>query len=160
MEKNTVSRKATKADLPRLLEVYAAARKFMQESGNPTQWTDGYPQQALVEQDIAQERLFVTARLPSTLDSAMTKASRSGVHSRYSILSTIRYIDWILPTLSGDNVLVRAVNREDYRHVTPLPDDSYLIQEPTEITVAREGEFYRDILAKHRTFFFFSCLWC
>lgn len=59
MEKNTVIRKATKADLPRLLEVYAAARKFMLESGNPTQWTDGYPQPALVEQDLADGRLYV-----------------------------------------------------------------------------------------------------
>jgi ATP-dependent helicase/nuclease subunit A len=99
----------------------------------------------------AQERLFVTARLPSTFDSAMAKACRPGVRTRHSILSTIRYIDWILPTLGGDNVIVQTVNRDDYRHITPLPA-SLLIQEPTEITVAREGEFYRNILERHRTF--------
>lgn len=59
MEKNTVIRKARKADLPLLLEVYAAARQFMRESGNPTQWTDGYPQAALLQQDLADERLYV-----------------------------------------------------------------------------------------------------
>lgn len=59
MEKNAQIRKATMADIPRLLEIYASARQFMQQSGNPTQWTEGYPQQALVEQDIAEERLFV-----------------------------------------------------------------------------------------------------
>lgn len=52
-------RKATTADIPRLLEVYASARQFMQQNGNPTQWTEGYPQRALVEKDIADGRLYV-----------------------------------------------------------------------------------------------------
>ena len=52
-------RKATTADIPRLLEMYASARQFMRQSGNPTQWTEGYPQRALVEKDIARECLFV-----------------------------------------------------------------------------------------------------
>ena len=59
MEKTTVIRKATKADLPRVMEIYASAREFMRQSGNPTQWVEGYPQQVLVEQDMAAERLYV-----------------------------------------------------------------------------------------------------
>ena len=59
MEENTFIRKATMADIPRVMEVYAAARQFMCESGNPTQWTAGYPQIALVEQDVTDGRLYV-----------------------------------------------------------------------------------------------------
>ena len=59
MEKNTLIRKATMADIPRVMEVYATARQFMKESGNPTQWTAGYPQAALVEQDVTEGRLYV-----------------------------------------------------------------------------------------------------
>ena len=45
-------RKAVKSDTPRLKEVFAAARQFMVETGNPTQWTDGYPSDELLQADI------------------------------------------------------------------------------------------------------------
>lgn len=56
---NPVIRHAAEADLPRILEIYAQARTFMAAAGNPTQWTDGYPQEALVRGDLAQGHLFV-----------------------------------------------------------------------------------------------------
>ena len=46
-------RKSTPADLPRMLELYAQAREFMAENGNPTQWAGGYPGQRMLEQDMA-----------------------------------------------------------------------------------------------------------
>lgn len=52
-------RKSTPADLPRMEEIYADARKFMAEQGNPTQWTKGYPRREILEEDIAKERSFV-----------------------------------------------------------------------------------------------------
>ena len=45
-------RKAVTADTPRLKEIFAAARQFMVETGNPTQWTDGYPSDELLQADI------------------------------------------------------------------------------------------------------------
>ncbi|MDR2605988.1 MAG: GNAT family N-acetyltransferase [Oscillospiraceae bacterium] len=36
-------RRSRAADLPAILEIYDAAREFMAASGNPTQWTGGYP---------------------------------------------------------------------------------------------------------------------
>ncbi len=45
-------RKATKADLPKIFEIYAHARKFMAENGNPNQWGNIKPQKELVESDI------------------------------------------------------------------------------------------------------------
>ena len=52
-------RRAVTADLERLMEIYAAARQFMVENGNPTQWKNGYPQREMLENDILLERLYV-----------------------------------------------------------------------------------------------------
>lgn len=45
-------RKAVKNDLPYIFEIYARARKFMAENGNPNQWGDIKPGKELVESDI------------------------------------------------------------------------------------------------------------
>ena len=45
-------RKAVKDDLPYIFEIYARARKFMAENGNPNQWGDIKPGKELVESDI------------------------------------------------------------------------------------------------------------
>lgn len=47
-------RKATENDLNVMMEIYAHARRFMAETGNPAQWGDSYPSEALIRQDIAQ----------------------------------------------------------------------------------------------------------
>lgn len=52
-------RKAKLGDLDRILEIYAYARTFMAETGNPTQWGDGYPKRDLLVEDIKKEQLFV-----------------------------------------------------------------------------------------------------
>ena len=36
-------RKATMNDLPDILAIYAYAREYMKEHGNPDQWKDNYP---------------------------------------------------------------------------------------------------------------------
>lgn len=52
-------RPAANADLPRLLEIYAAARAYMKQTGNPTQWPDNYPAAEDLAEDIALHRLYV-----------------------------------------------------------------------------------------------------
>lgn len=52
-------RHSTLADLPAMEAIYADARKFMAENGNPTQWTGGYPTRPMLEEDIALERSYV-----------------------------------------------------------------------------------------------------
>lgn len=52
-------RKTTVADLPRLQEIYEIARRFMATTGNPNQWTDGYPIDELLLDDIRQGDSFV-----------------------------------------------------------------------------------------------------
>ena len=51
-------RKATKADLPALCQVSRAARAYMAQSGNSTQWEPGYPECCL-EEDIRRDSLYV-----------------------------------------------------------------------------------------------------
>jgi len=52
-------RKAQREDLPRIEEIYAYARKFMAETGNPNQWGTTTPQTSLLEDDIQKGLLFV-----------------------------------------------------------------------------------------------------
>ena len=47
------------SDLPAIEEIYAIARDYMQKSGNPHQWVNGYPRRELLESDIAKNQLFV-----------------------------------------------------------------------------------------------------
>ena len=46
-------------DLDRVMEIYAVAKRYMDEKGNPTQWVDGYPQRDLIEEDIARGESYV-----------------------------------------------------------------------------------------------------
>ena len=52
-------RKAVWDDLPRIEEIYAFARKFMAETGNPNQWGNTTPQTCLLEDDIEKGDLYV-----------------------------------------------------------------------------------------------------
>lgn len=52
-------RPAVTADMPAILNIYARARHFMAENGNPTQWGTEYPQQELLEEDMARNGLYV-----------------------------------------------------------------------------------------------------
>ncbi|MBR0130862.1 MAG: GNAT family N-acetyltransferase [Firmicutes bacterium] len=46
-------RKSTMEDVPRIMEIIVRARKFMAETGNPTQWYNDRPRQEEIEKDIA-----------------------------------------------------------------------------------------------------------
>lgn len=50
---------AKAADLLRIEEIYAQARAFMAENGNPNQWGSNYPPVEQLRRDISEENLFV-----------------------------------------------------------------------------------------------------
>ena len=52
-------RAARAAELGRILEIYADARKFMRENGNPDQWGEGYPPEELIREDVTGGRSYV-----------------------------------------------------------------------------------------------------
>lgn len=45
-------RHAYREDIPRLLEIFTHARQFMERTGNPRQWTNNYPDEKLIQDDI------------------------------------------------------------------------------------------------------------
>lgn len=45
-------RKATLEDIPQMQEIFAIARKFMAQTGNPNQWADNYPSNEQLLEDI------------------------------------------------------------------------------------------------------------
>lgn len=52
-------RAAKPEELSRIGEIYASARAFMREQGNPNQWRTQYPSLELLSADIAEKRLYV-----------------------------------------------------------------------------------------------------
>lgn len=53
-------RKANINDIDRLMDIFERARILMRESGNSSQWVDGYPQRKLVEEDIRKGVCYVS----------------------------------------------------------------------------------------------------
>lgn len=51
-------RKAELKDLPKLNELYEAARGYMRENGNPNQWGTGYPNDEIIIEDIKSGVLY------------------------------------------------------------------------------------------------------
>ncbi len=53
-------RKTTERDLDRVMEIYAYARKFMAEHGNPKQWgATNWPPEQVIHNDIKEDNSFV-----------------------------------------------------------------------------------------------------
>ena len=60
--KNYTVRNAAPEDMQRILEIYAIAREFMAQTGNPTQWGNTYPEEALLWEDIRKHSLYVVTQ--------------------------------------------------------------------------------------------------
>ena len=54
-----IVRSAVWEDLPRIQDIYAQARKFMANTGNPNQWKNNHPPVAQLETDIKRGDLYV-----------------------------------------------------------------------------------------------------
>ncbi len=50
--------KAKLSDLDKIKDVYAVAREFMANNGNPTQWAGGYPNEKIITEDIKNGNLY------------------------------------------------------------------------------------------------------
>ena len=59
MENGKKIRQAQLEDLDEILKIYEFAKKFMVQTGNPTQWAGSYPQRELLEEDIDKGGLYV-----------------------------------------------------------------------------------------------------
>lgn len=52
-------RQAVLDDLEPIMEIYAYAKKYMAETGNPTQWGEGYPGRNVLKADILKNQCYV-----------------------------------------------------------------------------------------------------
>lgn len=52
-------RLARRNDMDTIMDIYQAARNYMQDTGNPTQWGESYPAKELLEEDIEKKQLYV-----------------------------------------------------------------------------------------------------
>ena len=59
MISNRIIRPARESDIPAILPVLDAARRIMRDSGNPSQWADGYPSAEAIRKDIERDGGFV-----------------------------------------------------------------------------------------------------
>ena len=51
--------KATLSQFSRIMDVYAQARQFMAQNGNPDQWGTAYPSEEMIRQDILNRKCYV-----------------------------------------------------------------------------------------------------
>lgn len=64
---NYAIQKATLQDLPRIQAIYANARQFMRQCGNPNQWRDSHPAEEILRQDIALGQLYLCTQAQDIL---------------------------------------------------------------------------------------------
>lgn len=58
-ETNMRIRKTKTEDIDKIIEIYTAARRFMRENGNPSQWNKSYPERSDILSDIAAGNSYV-----------------------------------------------------------------------------------------------------
>lgn len=77
-------RRARREDRPRLQEIFAHARAFMKENGNPNQWKPNYPSRELIENDIESGDCYVVTLDNCSTDRKKTKPDfRPQSHGEY-----------------------------------------------------------------------------
>lgn len=88
---------ARREDLPQILQIYDHARKFMRESGNASQWKDGFPPEDMLAEDIDAGQLY-----------AVRDSKRGTVHGVFAFMTgeepTYAYIEqgkWLSDTEYG-----------------------------------------------------------
>ena len=54
MTDNIIIRRSCPEDFTQVCKIYAEARQFMKENGNPEQWKDSYPSAELIAEDLSE----------------------------------------------------------------------------------------------------------
>ena len=76
-----------------MLEIYAYARRFMAEHGNPRQWgPTGWPPEALLRQDIAQGRSYVCTHEGRTVGTFFFDCGRD-IEPTYADITEGKWLD-------------------------------------------------------------------
>ena len=83
LSNDTIIRKTTIADIPQLRKIFAIARQFMANTGNPSQWVDGYPSDEQLTQDIENGDSYVVEKDEKVV---ATFVLRGGIDPTYNII--------------------------------------------------------------------------
>ena len=70
-------------DIPTLQNIFAIARKFMTDTGNPYQWTEDYPSDDLLKEDITSGDSYVIVRENKII---ATFVLRGGIDPTYNVI--------------------------------------------------------------------------
>lgn len=81
-------RKATLTDIPRMMEIFAIARRFMAATGNPHQWAATYPSRERLMADIMSGDCYVwlTSLTEGTEHIVATFVLRGGTDPTYDVI--------------------------------------------------------------------------
>lgn len=146
-------RLAETGDLPRILEIYATARDFMRQTGNPTQWAGGYPPREVLEEDIRAKRLYVLEGSEGLCGCFMLAAGPDPTYARIfggGWASDLPYgvIHRVASDGSQRGVLGRCVAfaGEKFRH---LRIDTHEKNIPMQRALSREGFIRRGVIHTH-----------
>lgn len=145
-------RLAEEKDLPAILAIYASARRFMRENGNPTQWADRYPLPCWLEEDIRLQRLYVVEENGRPCAVFMLC---SGPDPTYAAIEGSWGKDapyGVLHRVAGDGTkrgtvrqcVAFAAGRFDYLRI-----DTHADNLPMQRALAREGFACRGIIYAH-----------
>lgn len=85
---DTIIRRSTMADIPRMKEIFATARRFMVRTGNPNQWTNDYPSDQFLQEDILSGDSYVCI---SDKTIVATFLLRGGIAPTYGIIYNGRW---------------------------------------------------------------------
>ena len=146
-------RPANLSDLPRLLEIYAAARAYMRQTGNPTQWGSRYPAEETLRADIAAGQLYAVEKETGGLCGCFLLAP--GPDPTYAVIDGSWRLEkpyGVLHRVASDGseggILRRCVafaaGRYDYLRIDTHKDNL-----PMQRALAREGFLYRGIIITH-----------
>ena len=83
LSNDTIIRKTTIADIPQLREIFVIARQFMANTGNPSQWVDGFPSDEQLTQDIENGDSYVVEKDEKVV---ATFVLRGGIDPTYNII--------------------------------------------------------------------------
>lgn len=143
-------RLAQTEDLPRLLEIYQAARAFMRANGNDGQWAGGYPGVEVLTEDVELRRLYVIQ------DSAVTggcfmfepgpdAAYREIFGGKWGAEEPYGVIHRIAGDGSIKGILARAVAFAQQR-CGYLRIDTHEKNTPMQRALAKQGFSYRGVI--------------
>lgn len=91
-------RLAKASEIERILEIYASARAYMRQTGNPTQWAGNYPDRDTLLDDIEKSQLYIMVKENAAPASSESSGSSSASDDGSAICGVFALIEGIDPT--------------------------------------------------------------